>query len=25
MLDIVCVLTLVFNQESYWSTSTLSL
>ena len=22
MLDIVCVLTLVFNQESYWSTST---
>jgi len=25
MLDIVCVLTLVLNQESYWSTSTLSL
>jgi len=25
MLDIICVLTLVMNQESYCSTSTLSL
>ena len=25
MLDIICVLTFIFNQESYWSTSTLSL